>query len=59
MKIIEESNLVIVLGESMEQYAIKLEQERASQNKGFLDFSESVMTLASIEEEEIHDDHAA
>jgi len=59
MKIIEESNLVIVLGESMEQYAIKLEQERASQNKGFLDFSESVMTLASIEEEEIYDDHAA
>lgn len=59
MKIIEESNLVIVLGESMEQYATKLEQERMSQNKGFLDFSESVMTLASIEEEGHHDNHTA
>ncbi len=63
MRIIEESDLVIVLGESMEQYAGKLEQERVSKNKGFLDFTESVMNLEAWEdehhEEESHSDHEA
>ena len=54
MRIIEESDLVIVLGESMEPYAGKLEQERAVKNKGFLDFTESVMTLPTTDDE--HDE---
>jgi len=59
MKIIEKSDLVIVLGESMEPYTAKLEQERIAKNQAFLDFTETVMTIEVAEgkhEEKGHDE---
>jgi zinc transport system substrate-binding protein len=56
MKIIEKSDLVIVLGESMESYSEKLKTIMASKNKAYLDFSDTVININEIEEEH-HDEH--
>lgn len=56
MKKIEESDLVIVLGESMESYSEKLKTLMVSKNKAYLDFSDTVINIAESEEEH-HDEH--
>jgi zinc transport system substrate-binding protein len=56
VKKIEESDLVIILGESMESYSEKLKTLMVSKNKAYLDFSDTVINIAESEEEH-HDEH--
>lgn len=62
MKTIEKSDLVIVLGESMESYSEKLKTIMTSKNKAYLDFSGTVINISEAEEEHHeewgnHDEH--
>lgn len=62
MKTIEKSELIIVLGESMESYSEKLKTIMTSKNKAYLDFSDTVINIAAMEEDnheeaEHHDEH--
>lgn len=55
MKTIEKSDLVIVLGKSMESYSEKLKTIMVSKNKAYLDFSDTVINI-SEEEAEHHEE---
>ncbi len=57
MKTIEKSDLIIVLGKSMESYSEKLKTIMTSKNKAYLDFSDTVVYITESEENLHKEEH--